>query len=162
MSRSDVSGPKRRRPTRRSNPIVIGASAIGGLLFIVIGVAAIMQFSKRGDPRLLGTWQSDADATIAEMKKNRPVTDQQEQALRKLFGKMKLTYSAKTVTSELDGTVDTQPYQIVRKEGDAIVVKSWSALSKKDEEYRINFVGPDTYWVEVPQFSLTECFRRIP
>jgi hypothetical protein len=117
--------------------------------------------SRRGDPRLIGIWQSDADATITELRKARPVTDKQEVAMRKLFGKMKITYTDATITTELNGVVDNQPYQVVSRDGESVVVKSWSALSKKDEQWRLRFIGSDTYWVDVEQFALSECFRRI-
>ncbi len=110
--------PKRRRPpTRRGwNPVVVGTSAAGILLVLVVVVWAAVYFSKsrRGDSRLLGTWQSDAGATIAEIRKTRPVTDKQEQAMRKLFGKMKITYTNSTITTDFDGTVDSQTYHVLR------------------------------------------------
>src|SRR5262245_6122208 len=101
----------RRKPQRRgSKAVVVWASVAGDVVIAVVAVVVAVQVVKarRTDPRLYGTWKSDADATIAEMRKTRPVTDDQEQKLRMLFGKMKVTYTATTVTSDLDGTVETQ------------------------------------------------------
>ena len=39
------------------------------------------------DPRLEGTWKSDADATIAELKKAKTITPEGEAVLRKSSGK---------------------------------------------------------------------------
>jgi hypothetical protein len=120
---------------------------------------------------LLGTWQSDADATIAEIRKTRPVTDKQEQAMRKLFGKMKITYTTTTITSDFDGVVESQSYQVLSKDGDSIVVKYGFGPSNQEEEFRIRFVGDTfrirfvggaTYWVDTPKFNISECFKRIP
>ena len=163
--RDDSVRPRRQRkvPRRGWKPIVIGASAAAVLLVVIALIWTAVHFSKsrRGDPRLIGTWQSDADATIMELQKARPVSDKQEVAMRELFGKMKVTYTDATITTELNGVVDTQPYQVVSRDGDSVVVKSWSALSKKDEQWRLRFIGSDTYWVDVEQFALSECFRRI-
>src|SRR5262249_34669970 len=111
--------PRRQRkvPLRGWKPIVIGASAAAVLLVVIALVWMAVHFSRarRGDPRLIGTWQSDADATITELRKARPVTDKQEEAMRKLFGNMKITYTDATITTELNGVVDTQPYQVVSR-----------------------------------------------
>lgn len=163
--RRDDSPRRTRRPKARRgwNPVVVGVSVAGAVLVVAAIVVAVVYVGKarRGDPRLIGTWQSDADATIADLNTTRTVTDQQEQLMRKLFGRLKVTYTDKTLTTDLDGKVETHPYQVVRQEGDSVVVKSWSDLSKKDEEVRIQFVGNDTYWVHVPQANLRECFRRV-
>jgi hypothetical protein len=157
--------PKGRRkiPRRKWNPVITAASAAGVVLVVVVLAWMAWHFSKswRGESRLIGTWQSDADATITELRKSRPVTNKQEQAMRKLFGRMKITYTKTTLTTDFDGSLDTQPYQVVSKDRDSVVIKSWFALSKKDEQFRIRFIGSDVYWVDVEQFALSECFRRI-
>ncbi len=157
--------PKRRRKgsRRRRNPFLIGA-CIGGFVLVVVAVLwTAVHFSKPrpGNPRLTGTWQSDADATMAELRKTRSLTDEQDAKLRPLFGKMKITYTETTITIDFEGKVDTQPYQILSEDGDTITIKSWSAFSKQDEVYHIRFVGSDRYWVDVEQFAMRECFRRI-
>ena len=161
----DVPRQRRRRtaPRRGRNPAIVGALIGGGVLVLAVAVLLAAYFikSRGGDPRLIGTWKSDADATIAEMRKSRAVTDKQEAGLRKLFGKMIITYAAKTLTTELDGKLDTQPYQIVSKDRDSIVLKSWFAISNKDEQFHIRFTDSDTYWVDVEGFQVSECFRRV-
>ena len=155
---------RRRKILRRSwNPLVIGASAAGVAVVVVAFTWMAMHFSKapRGESRLIGTWQSDADETVAAQRKSRPVTVGQEQAMRRLFGRMKVTYTETTATTDFDGNLDTQPYQVISKNEDSVVIKCWSAFSKKDEQFRIRFVGSDTYWVDADQFAFSECFRRI-
>ncbi|MFO0810321.1 MAG: hypothetical protein U0746_16990 [Gemmataceae bacterium] len=154
---------RRKAPRRASNPL-IASLVVAGLLLLIGGVAwAAVHFyqSRRGEPRLLGTWQSDADTTIAELRKTRDIPDDREQKLRQVFGKMKVTYTAKTVTVDFDGDVDTQPYQVVEKGIDIVVLKHWSKESKKDEQFRIRFDDADTYWIDVPIFGIRECFRRV-
>jgi hypothetical protein len=144
--------------------VVVGAVVTGAVVVIAAAVGAAVYFVKArsGDARLIGTWQSDADLTIAELRKAKPVTDQQEQAYRKLFGHMKVTYTATNFTTDWDGVPDKpQSYQVVSKDRDSAVVKAWSAASKKEENFRIRFVGSDTYWVDVEPLGMSECFRRV-
>lgn len=151
---------RRRRPQPSRAPLIVGlVAAVAILVAGAVGVAAYLR--KPPDARLIGTWLSDADATIAAHKKAQTVTDAQEQALRKLFGKMKVTYTAKTITTDLDGVGDTQPYRVVSKDAESVVVTSYNALTKKDEQFRIRFEGADTYWIDVEGFNLSERFRRV-
>lgn len=120
--------------------------------------------SRRGDPRLIGTWQADADATIAEFRKSPHFTAELEEAWRKIFGKLKVTYTDSTVTMDFDARIDTQPYEVVSKDGDLVVIKGLSALTQQDEQSRIRFIDADTYCVEAPPGALIqfkEVFRRI-
>jgi len=147
-----------------SGVIVIAALVAGAVVVGVVAVVLIMQIAKsrHTDPRLFGTWRSDADATVAEIKKTRTLTDEQEQKLKTmLFGKMKITYTATTVTTDFDGTVESQSYEVVRKNADSVTLKAWSPLTKKDETFRIRFVGTETYWVDSEVANVSECFRRI-
>jgi hypothetical protein len=134
-SRDVIPRPRgRRKPQRQGGKaIAVWASVAGAVVIAAVAVVVTVQVVKarRTDPRLYGTWKSDADATIAEMRKTRPVTDDQEQKLRMLFGKMTVTYTATTVTSDLDGTVETQPYQVVSKDATSVQIKSPSPLLKK-------------------------------
>jgi hypothetical protein len=113
------------------------------------------------EPRLIGSWQSDADSTIAELRRTQPIGIQQEQDLRKHSFKTKVTYTDKMIATEVDRVVEMLPYQVVSKEGDEVVIKAWISATNQDEEVRIRFVGSDRYWLEAKQFGLTECFRRV-
>jgi hypothetical protein len=132
-----------------------------GIVVVVAGVWMVVHFSKagRGDPRLIGAWRSDADATFAELRKSRPVTDEQEQKLRKVFGRLKVTYTDTMITTDFDGVVESQPYQVISKDATSVVIKTKSPLSGQDEPMRIRFIGNDMYWIELERVS--ECFRRI-
>src|SRR5207244_2936285 len=106
------------RPRRRPKPkksggkavVIVSASVAAVIVVAVLAAIFIPQIikSRRSDPRLFGTWKSDADATIAEMKTTRTFTDDQEQKLKTLFGKMKITYMADTLTTDFDGRVESQ------------------------------------------------------
>ncbi len=153
---------KRRRRRRRA-ALKVGLIAIGVMLLLAAGVVAVAAYLDRPpDARLVGTWQSDADATIAEHKKTKTVTDAQEQVLRQIFGKTKVTYAAKTLTVNFaDGTTDTQPYRVVSRDAESVVVGWFFQPAKKDELFLIVFESADVYWLDVPGLQMRECFRRV-
>jgi hypothetical protein len=166
---SDDSPRKRRpKPKKSSGKAIVIPASVAGIAVVVglVAVVLIMQVAKlrRTDPRLIGTWKSDADATIAEMKKTRTLTDDVEQKLRThVFGKMKVTYTATTLTTDFDGKVESQAYQILGKDADSVTMKTYSPLTQEDVIVLIRFVGTDTYWIEMdlPTGKFRDCFRRV-
>jgi hypothetical protein len=155
----------RPKPNKSGATTIVIAAAVGGAVVVgFVAVILLMQMAKsrRSDPRLFGTWKSDADATVAEMKKRRTLTDEQEQKLKTMiFGKSKITYTADTITTDFDCKVESQSYHVVSKDADSVTIKAWSPLTKKDEIFRIRFVGSDTYWVEFPSGNGAECLWRV-
>jgi hypothetical protein len=131
---------------------VLGAGVWSAVYFIK---------SRSNEAQLLGAWKSDADATIAEMRKTRPVTDKQEEELRKIFGRMTITYSSNSLTTQMDGVVETAAYEIVSKDRDFALIKVHSPQSKKEVQYSVQFADRDTYWVETGEMRVRECFRRV-
>jgi hypothetical protein len=115
------------------------------------------------EPRLIGAWQSDADANIAEMRRTRVVTSEEEQQVRRHGFKSKVTYTDKMMVTDVDGVVEPQPYQVVSQDGDVVIIKTWLDIRRQEEEVRIRFVGPDTYWFEfnADPIHVSECFRRV-
>ena len=168
--------PRRRRRTHETDSVgptwkrlIVWIVAIAGL---AAGAAGIWALTHPNDlpsagpqvpePRLLGTWRSDANATIDDVRKDHPITDAQELEMRRTMFRTTVTYSPTTVTTKLDGApADTVPYQVLRKEGDTVFVKTWYSPSMSDEELQIQFVAPDLYRVEIKKINLIAYFRRI-
>jgi hypothetical protein len=55
--------------------------------------------------RLQGTWKSDKERTVANLPKD--ITDSKRAFLAELFGKLRLTYTDTTCTSEFEGEIST-------------------------------------------------------
>jgi hypothetical protein len=70
-------------------------------------------------------------------------------------------YTAREMTTDLDGVVETQPYQVVTRDAESVSITEYSPLEKKDVVVRIRFVDADTYRIDVEMFSFSECFRRV-
>src|SRR6185369_769492 len=90
--------------SRRWMYVAVAALVPAAVLFaaLVAVLALPFRLARLKDDRLLGTWQSDADRTIAGIREVRPVDDKQEAALRKLFGKLRVTYTQTAYTTELN------------------------------------------------------------
>jgi hypothetical protein len=143
--------------------VVAGALALAGVLAVAVWAVVGINYlrNRPPDPRLIGAWQSDADATIEQLRKVRPVTEAVERDARKKFGRMRVTYTAATFTMEKGAEVDVVPYQVVRKDADSVVIRTRPAADMPDIEFRVRFVGPDVYWVDMAEFGISECFRRV-
>ena len=76
----------------------VALAGCGVLLAVNVVVGYQHFFARQSDERLIGTWQSDADRTIAGLRERRPM----EEKFYKLFGKLRVTYTDATYTTELD------------------------------------------------------------
>jgi hypothetical protein len=152
---------------RRWKRIAFVAFATSGLLLAVL-LAVIIVLSRparQTDSRLIGTWQSDADRTIAEIRKRRPVDEKQEAAFRKLFGKLRVTYTATTCTSNLEAFSQTNPYEVLGKDNVSVVIREVEPkspiLGEMTEFTVIQFDGLDSYWLFTKIGGIQEYFNRV-
>jgi hypothetical protein len=146
-------------PAPRS-PVYLGLAVIGGLVLLAGAIWLTFALLKsRTDPRLPGTWKSDIETTLAELKKDNPITKEDEDKLRAFFGQMTVTYTNTTVTSEWKKSVESGSYTIVRKDRDIVIIKVQSSKSEKETEISLHFDDDDTYWIAVG--GDLECFRRV-
>jgi hypothetical protein len=119
---------------------------------------------RKTDERLIGTWQSDADRTIAALRERRPVDAKQEAALRKLFGKLRVTYTSTAFTTELDGVTESGRYEVLGRDKRSVVIReveSKPSLLEVSEFTVIYFDSPDSYWLYTKIGDVQEYFIRI-
>jgi len=116
-----------------------------------------MKNSRLVDPRLLGTWQSDAPLTLAEWTFASDTSDADRARIEAYFGRQTLRYTAAQISSELEGTRAVCPYRVATIDGD------WVAIVRRtqgrDEIQHLHFIEPDVYCVSVGRSR--EFFRRI-
>jgi hypothetical protein len=142
------------------NPIILGTAVIGGLVLLAGAIWLTFALLKsRTDPRLPGIWKSDIETTLAELKKDNPITQDDENKLRAFFGQMTVTYTNTTVTSEWKKSVESGSYTVARKDRDLVIIKVQSSKSDKETEISLHFDDDDTYWIAVGEYL--ECFRRV-
>jgi hypothetical protein len=112
--------------------------------------------------------KSDADRTIADIRERRPVDDKQEAALRKLFGKMRVTYTPMAFSTELDGKTEWYGYKVLGKDKRSVVIHEIQTMPPLVDEILemseftvIQFDGTDSYWVHDKVGLGREYFKRI-
>ncbi len=149
--------------------------SVASLLLAFTSIAALVAFLVHHDrvalaidERLLGTWQSDADRTLAEVRERTTVTDTEETAFRELYGKLRVTYTPTSYTTDLNGTSETHRYEVLGKDKCSVVIREiegkpspldeWFELS---EFILIQFDGPDSYWVHAKVGGDKEYFKRV-
>ena len=142
------------------------ALASSGALLVILAVmlALLLRPARQTDERLIGTWQSDADRTIADLRQRRPADDKQEAALRKLFGRLRVTYYPTTYTTELDGVTESCRYEVLGRDKHSVAVreidpKPWPL--ELSEFTVIQFDGPDSYWLYTQIGGIREYFKRV-
>ena len=140
--RTVVSGrPHRRRIGLRAGWALFGA-ILGG-----IAVWLAMEFADKvaeppepPEPRLLGTWYSDAGATIADRRMTETISDQDELDLRRKYFKTAVTYTADTMTMQIgDDEPATRPYTVVSTDANGAKIRFYFAPKDREEEVRIRF-----------------------
>jgi hypothetical protein len=162
------------RPHRRRIGLRIRWAAFGAILGGTV-VWLALHFAQRvaepptpPEPRLIGTWYSDADATIEEFRKIQPMSDEDELVKRRGRYKTAVTYTGdKVKTQVVDDKPNERTYEVMSKNANRVVLKMW--LGDAQQEVRIRFEGENRYWLEfdlppadgVKLPPVKECFRRI-
>lgn len=115
------------------------------------------------EPRLIGTWVSDPDRSIEEIRKTREIPDAAELDMRRRMFKTMITFRPDTITTDVNGELDEpQPYRVVRRTDDGVVLKYWVRATMEEEEVRFTFLAPDQFRLDFPKFGVTEFYRRAP
>ncbi len=145
--------------------LLVAAASLAALVAVV---ALPIRTARVTDDRLLGAWQSDADKTIAGIRERKPVDDKQEAALRTLFGKLRVTYTPSTYTTESDGTTESYKYETLGKDKHSVVIREikdkpspLDGVVELSEFTVIQFDGPDSYWLYTQIGGIREYFKRV-
>lgn len=145
------------------------------MLFVLVAlVVTVVAFARLPhtpiEPRLIGTWQSDAERTVVEILEQRRLTEKQVAQLCEIYGKLRVTFRENgTFTSNFQGFVETERYQIMKRDGQCVTLRVVPSPGKKPElmdllvnpDYRVEFDGPDAYWQTHADDSCREYFLRV-
>jgi hypothetical protein len=145
------------------------AVAISALVLVaLLGVADLTflrmfrgRLPQPGDPRLVGTWQSDRAATVEKIRTTRRIEGEALKTLEAIYGKMRVTYTDTSYSAVLDDTTETGPFEVVGKNDTSVILKGYSTLTKRYEFSRIVFADDNTFWIHTGEEALPECFRRV-
>lgn len=152
--------------------IALGSLTICAVLLALLFSTVVNagRLSLLGDPRLFGTWQSDADRTMAAI----PYLDAQPQKiaqqLTSMFGKLRVTWSAGQCVSQIDESEEIGRYRILAADEHSVVVEHLKTAKPSPIEELglplsrftvIHFEDPETYWVDTELGGIREYFRRV-
>jgi len=98
-------------------------------------------------------------------RRSRNLPEEQLAKLESLFGKLRITYTPKSITTELDEVIETNPYKVIGSGPNAVVIQDLAQRREPDLGLSgfmiIHFDGPDAYWLDSELGELREYFRRV-
>ncbi len=116
------------------------------------------------DPRLIGTWRSDARKTSRDIASRRDLTPEKNRKkykkLLSLFGKLELRYTRTHYHSRFGSHNDVAAYIVVAKDESSVAIVSRNPLAGEEEISHIHFEGKH-YWVYLGSGGLREFFKRV-
>ncbi len=106
------------------------------------------------DRRLLGTWKSDRKRTFEGHLWPATATPTIQRRYRAIFGKLVVRWTPKRTTSEMDGTRETNTYQVLASDTNSVAVLVNGSI------YHIHFDGDEYYYLHLGR--TIEYFCRVP
>ena len=147
--------------------------------FIGVVCCILVAGCTRDDPRLHGSWKSDAERSMAWNLEHADLTPKQESGLAQMFGHMTVTYSpggaglvvmepyalaVGTNTHSMPGFTKTATFKVIGRTDKTTTVKTTSGFMA-GHVATVHFDGPDVYWLHLnedePETSAREYFRRM-
>jgi hypothetical protein len=110
--------------------------------------------------KLMGTWRSNLDLTLAEMEKSDLVTEEDREMLDGTLGKVTTTYTEKHFTTILDGEATVTPYQVLASSDGVVVIEYFDKAFHSMRRRRIR-VFDDKLAVKVPGLGFDEIFTPV-
>jgi hypothetical protein len=98
------------------------------------------------------------------MREQCPIDAQREAGLRQLFGRLRVTYTGTSYTTELDGVTESGRYEVLGQDRISIVTRQMPTKPSPLElsEFTIiYFDGPDCYWLNIMNGGSQEYFKRV-
>jgi hypothetical protein len=115
--------------------------------------------------RLIGTWQSNRQLTVATLKNLSKMEPRAKARIEALFGKMQIRFEAKRFSSRLpdeSGKAEWQNYDIVKEEDETVWIGFMDTLTNERSIRRITFKGTNRCWIELnEELGTREYFDRI-
>lgn len=114
------------------------------------------------DERLLGSWRSDKEGTVAEYDRRFPKRFEGKPEIKikfsRIFGNMTHTFSLKNLTVLYEDNAFTVGYKVLKIDTDSVLIKTFG---EDGEEIKIRFVDNlNSYWVNEDS-DFPEKFTKI-
>lgn len=76
------------------------------------------------EPRLLGSWVSDREKTLALWRFRPEASSETRDKVAALFGQLRLTFTATDVRATQGGTESVHPYRVLASDGRSVVLET--------------------------------------
>ncbi|MBI3149298.1 MAG: hypothetical protein HYZ17_12385 [Betaproteobacteria bacterium] len=118
--------------------------AILGTSVALLTSGALCATEKRlVDKRLLGTWRSDKERTIALWKYQKELAPETRERFENIFGKFTLRFTETRIYTEFEDTNDTVPYSVVARDSSSVII-AWHEEKERSLQH-IHFEGESYY-----------------
>jgi hypothetical protein len=111
------------------------------------------------EPRLIGTWRSNARKTSREIAVRRDIPASKKSKLERLFGKMELRYTRTHYHARSGNFVSITRDTVVARDSSSVAIVSDSPIAGK-QIWHIHFEG-DYYWICLGSGRMREFFKRL-
>lgn len=112
------------------------------------------------DSRLLGTWRSDRQPTVAEWRFTKRPTPERRRKFLDIFGHLRVTYTRTRIRGVLRDYRFTQRYEVLAADSDTVAIGYDDAqLTGEWRIQHIHFEGRDRYWIALGRNR--EWFKRV-
>jgi hypothetical protein len=116
--------------------------------------------TSKTDGRLLGTWQSDRESTLAEWRFPKRITPAGRAKFRDIFGHLQVTYTRTRIRGFLRDYRFVQRYELLGVDSESVVIRHEDLLVPGTWTLQhIHFVGHDRYWISLG--ANREWFKRV-
>lgn len=95
------------------------------------------------DHRLLGTWRSDKERTLALWKYQKELAPDVRERFERIFGKFTLRFTATQIHTEFEDLKETVPYSVVARDSSSVVI-AWHQEKGRSLQH-IHFEGEGYY-----------------
>jgi hypothetical protein len=111
------------------------------------------------DKRLIGTWLSDRQRTLKELRYRPGLSRKSRRWLRASYGYLRLTYTRREIRTVLKEFRSRDPYEVLASNSGSVAIRWLCKLTNEWDIRHIHFDGPDHYWVCYGYHR--EWFKRI-
>lgn len=112
------------------------------------------------DLRLLGTWHSDREATVAEWRFRKRLPPEKRRRFLDIFGHLRITYTPTRVRVIFHDTEAVGSYELLATDPESVAIRHGVlGLDETPRIQHLHFEGPDRYWIALGPNR--EWFKRV-
>jgi hypothetical protein len=140
------------------------------LMATTVTVLAMLGFNSgcaSSDSRLIGTWKSNRELTLPTFPNREQLTPDKRAFFDSIFGKVRVTYSARQMTTELPGESGAPPfrqsyaYRVSSFDTNSVTIRHPDPITGNQTSTIIHFEGTSRYWEAVGEKGGREYFDRV-